>query len=263
MDGTDVFSDTRTWRRTQCFSIARSRVHREPAREPITRSRSSWASSTLQPGRRRGERTTDPGTACLRRRHIGTVPFRSFGPIIDITIRECSRTRRDHVGARAPVTGFKHPGARDVRALEPRPESLRLQGRSRQFDVGPQNWAYADRAANSPTSRSAELPLRTDPSRAPWRACRFFVRDARRAEQCGGGSRRTAGSAIRSRSCRTPRAADPEPGETGFFGNATTTPLARRSTTNPPIMVRVSSANAIYYLNRAMRTAACGFGSRA
>ena len=95
---------------------------------------------------------------------IATVPFRSFGPVIDIT----------DAGVLAPPFGsttalvLQYTGFHATQELQTfsqwnRAENLDdfLEGLAN-FDVGSQNWAYADTEGNLAYFASAEMPLRSD-----------------------------------------------------------------------------------------------------
>ena len=184
---------------------------------------------------------------------IGTVPFRSFGPIIDIT----------NPGVLAPpfgvtdalvlqYTGFHATGELETFALWNRAKDLDdFRAGLEKFDAGSQNWAYADRDGNLAYFASAEMPLRTDlESGGVVGLPPFFVRDGH------SGANNWVPDPAHSQGQAIPFAvlpADEMPHtinpENDFFVNANNDPAGTTLDNDPLNQVRTSNPGAIYYLN--------------
>lgn len=184
---------------------------------------------------------------------IGTVPFRSFGPIIDIT----------NPAVLAPPFGITTALVLQYTGLHATQElvTFSLWNRAANladfqqglefFDVGSQNWAYADRDGNLAYFTSAEMPLRTDLEQGAVAGLPpFFVRDG------ASGANNWIADPAHSQGQTIPFAVLPAEEmphtinpENGFFVNANNDPAGTTLDNDPLNQVRVSSANAIYYLN--------------
>ena len=246
MDVTDVFSDTLYVGTAAVLLDRRAGLHREPARHVPRRRDPAGRHLLLQPGRGLRERQPGPGHRPAARGHHdrhGAVP--ELRP--DHRHHESGRAGaavRRHDGARAPVHRLpRHPGARDLRALEPRrkPRPSSRMGLEF-FDVGSQNWAYADRAGNLAYFTSAEMPLRTDLEQgAVVGLPPFFVRDGMSgAEQLDRRPRATRRARrSRSRCCPRTRCRTRSIPENGFFVNANNDPAGTSLDNDPLNQVRV------------------------
>jgi penicillin amidase len=184
---------------------------------------------------------------------IGTVPFRSFGPIIDVA----------NPGVLAPpfgitdalvlqYTGFHATGELETFAAWNRAEDLDdFRAGLAKFDVGSQNWAYADRDGNLAYFTSAELPLRADLENGGVAGLPpFFVRDGR------SGLNNWVPDPAHSQGQTIPYAVLPQDEmphtvnpENDFFVNANNDPAGTSLDNDPLNQVRTSDPGAIYYLN--------------
>src|SRR5262245_38406609 len=184
---------------------------------------------------------------------IGTVPFRSFGPIIDV---ENPAVLAPPFGVTTALvlqyTGFHATQELATFSIWNRAANLaEFQQGLQFFDVGSQNWAYADRDGNLAYFTSAEMPLRTDLEQgAVVGVPPFFVRDGLSGannwiEDPAHSQGQTIPFAILPAD-EMPHTVNPE---NGFFVNANNDPAGTTLDNNPLNQVRVSSANAIYYLN--------------
>src|SRR5262245_2795075 len=184
---------------------------------------------------------------------IGTVPFRSFGPIIDI---ENPAVLAPPFGTTTALvlqyTGFHATQELVTFSIWNRAADLaEFQHGLEFFDVGSQNWAYADRDGNLAYFTSAEMPLRTDLEQGTVVGVPpYFVRDGL------SGANNWVADPAHSQGQTIPFAILPPDEmphtvnpENGFFVNANNDPAGTTLDNDPLNQVRVSSANAIYYLN--------------
>jgi penicillin amidase len=184
---------------------------------------------------------------------IGTVPFRSFGPIIDITNPAVLAPPFGTTQALVlQYTGFHATQELVTFATWNRAANLAdFEEGLASFDVGSQNWAYADREGNLAYFTSAELPLRSDLEQGSVTGVPpFFVRDGT------SGANNWVPDPAHSQGQTIPFAILPqdEMPQTvnpvnGFFVNANNDPAGTTLDNNPLNQVRPSTANAIYYLN--------------
>ena len=254
MDVTDVFSDRLYVAQPQCFAIGALACIESPP--------GTFHAVEIQQGVKYffnlvGDSVNDnlieatglPAEATT----IGTVPFRSFGPIIDITNPAVLASPFGVTDALVlQYTGFHATQELVTFSLWNRAKNLAdFAVGLASFDVGSQNWAYADRAGNLAYFASAELPLRTDLEQgAVVGLPPFFVRDGR------SGANNWIADAAHSQGQVIPFAILP-PAEmpqtvnptNGFFVNANNDPAGTTLDNDPLNQVRASSANAIYYLN--------------
>ncbi len=184
---------------------------------------------------------------------IATVPFRSFGPIIDVT--DPSVLAPPYGVTQALVlqyTGFHATQELVTFSLWNRAKNLNdFRDGLDSFDVGSQNWAYADLDGNLAYFSSAEMPLRTDLEQgAVVGLPPFFVRDGTSgANNWIPDDAHTQGQVIPFAIlpyAEMPQTVNPD---NGFFVNANNDPAGTTLDNDPLNQVRVSSANAIYYLN--------------
>ncbi len=184
---------------------------------------------------------------------IGTVEFRSFGPIIDITDPSVLAPPFGITTALVlQYTGFH--GTQELRTFAAWNRAANLddflEGLA-DFDAGSQNWAYADVDGNLAYFSSAELPLRTDLESGTVDGLPpYFVRDGT------SGNNNWIPDPARSQGQRIPyeilpyeempQTVNPE---NEFFVNANNDPAGTTLDNDPMNQVRVSNPNAIYYLN--------------
>jgi penicillin amidase len=119
------------------------------------------------------------------------------------------------------------------------------------FDVGSQNWAYADSHGNLAYFSSAENPLRKDlENGAPFGGLPpFFIRDGSGPANWVPDPARSQGQAIPFAILpfeEMPQTVNPE---NGFFVNANNDPAGTTLDNNPLNQVRPSKPTALYYLN--------------
>ena len=184
---------------------------------------------------------------------IATVPFRSFGPIIDITAPSVLVTGGKTTALVLQYTGFHATQELQAIQLLNRAQNLDdfLDGLEK-LDVGSQNWAYADVDGNLAHFTSAEMPLRTDleAGYVEKNVPPFFVRDGTSGENNWiEDSGRSQGQAIPFAVLpfeEMPQTTNPE---NDFFVNANNDPAGTTLDNNPLNQFRTSNSNAIYYLN--------------
>lgn len=180
-------------------------------------------------------------------------PFRSFGPIIDITNPAMLAPPFGSTQALVlQYTGFHATQELATFAIWNRAANLsEFEEGLERFDVGSQNWAYADRDGNLAYFTSAELPLRSDLEQGAVAGLPpFFVRDG------SSGANNWVPDPAHSQGQTIPFAVLPAEEmphtvnpENGFFVNANNDPAGTTLDNDPLNQVRVSSASAIYYLN--------------
>ncbi len=184
---------------------------------------------------------------------IATVPFRSFGPIIDISdpsVLEPPFGSTDVLTLQ--YTGFHATQELVTFALWNRAENLAdFEAGLEQFDVGSQNWAYADRDGNLAYFASAEMPLRSDLEQGTVVGLPpFFVRDGMSgANNWVPDPAQSQGQAIPFEilpAAEMPHTVNPA---NGFFVNANNDPAGTTLDNDALNQVRVSKPTAIYYLN--------------
>jgi penicillin amidase len=185
---------------------------------------------------------------------IATVPFRSFGPVIDIADPSVLQPPFGITDALVlQYTGFHATQELQTFSIWNRAQNLSqfLDGLAK-FDVGSQNWAYADVDGNLAYFTSAELPLRTDlESGAVFGLPPYFVRDG-----LSGLNNWVANPAPPPDQAipyqilpfaEMPQALNPT---NGFFVNANNDPAGTTLDNDPLNQTRPSKPGAIYYLNR-------------
>ncbi|MGH0029025.1 MAG: penicillin acylase family protein [Myxococcota bacterium] len=184
---------------------------------------------------------------------IGTVPFRSFGPVIDIT----------DTSVLAPPFGIttalvlQYTGFHATQELQ----TFSIWNRARDlddfltglelFDVGSQNWAYADTDGNLAYFSSAEMPLRSDLEGGGVTGLPpFFVREGTSgANNWIADPARTQGQTIPYAvlpADEMPHTVNPE---NDFFVNANNDPAGTTLDNDPLNQTRTGNPGAIYYLN--------------
>jgi penicillin amidase len=184
---------------------------------------------------------------------IGTVEFRSFGPIIDITDPSVLEPPFGITTALVlQYTGFHATQELRTFAKWNRASNLAefLDGLA-DFDVGSQNWAYADVDGNLAYFSSAEMPLRSDLEQGTVAGLPpFFVRSGI------SGDNNWIPDPGQSQGQRIPfeilpfeempQTLNPE---NDFFVNANNDPAGTTLDNDPLNQFRVGNPNAIYYLN--------------
>lgn len=188
----------------------------------------------------------------LDRSLILTVPFRSFGPIVD------ADDPGFFVGA-VPETnvlvlqyaGFHGTGEVQTFLRWARARNLAefREGLSH-FDVGSQNWGYADSDGNLAYFASAELPLRRDLEEGAVAGLPpFFVRDGSGPSNWVPDPARTQGQSIPFAvlpDAEMPQTVNPA---SGFFVNANNDPAGTSLDNDVLNQRRPGKPSAIYYLN--------------
>lgn len=186
---------------------------------------------------------------------IFTVPFRSFGPIVDVddigVLLGTSPETETHVLV-LQFTGFH--ATREVqtfRAWNKAQDLDEFREGLRSFDFGSQNWAYADKEGNLAYFASAENPLRTDlESGQVVGLPPYVIRDGE------SGQNNWVPDPGRSQGQSIPFAVLPEDEmpqainpANGFFANANNDPAGTTLDNDPLNQRRPGNPNAIYYLN--------------
>jgi len=181
-----------------------------------------------------------------------TVPFRSFGPIVDVDDPSffTGGVADTHVLV-LQYTGFHATGEVQTFLRFARARNLaQFQEGLSHFDVGSQNWAYADADGNLAYFTSAELPLRKDlENGAVVGLPPFFVRDGSGPNNWVPDPAHSQGQAIPFAVLPTeemPHAVNPK---NGFFVNANNDPAGTSLDNDPLNQHRPSKPSAIYYLS--------------
>lgn len=183
---------------------------------------------------------------------IATVPFRSFGPILDITDPTVIVK-----GGTTPALVLQYTGFHATRELWAFSAWNRAQNLDefvaglQDFDVGSQNFAYADAVGNLAYFASAENPLRRDlENGVPVGLPPYFIRDGSGSSNWVPDPAHSQGQAIPFAILpfvEMPQTVNPK---NGFFVNANNDPAGVSIDNNPLNQVRPSKPTAIYYLNR-------------
>lgn len=184
---------------------------------------------------------------------IATVPFRSFGPIIDIADTSVLAPPFGTTDALVlQYTGLHATGEIETFSIWNRAANLaEFVAGLEKFDAGSQNWAYADVDGNLAYFSSAELPLRTDlENGAVVGLPPFFVRDGASGDNNWlPDPAHSQGQAIPFEvlpADEMPHTVNPE---NGFFVNANNDPAGTSLDNDPLNQLRTSNPGAIYYLN--------------
>ncbi len=188
-----------------------------------------------------------------------TVPFRSFGPVIDIDDAQpvLDALFGGPAGAETRVRVLQYVGFHATREVE----TFKIWARARnlddfreglrRFDFGSQNWSYADAEGHLAIFTSGELPLRRDLEAGDLETCNppFFVRD-------GSGPCNWVPDPARSQGQTIPFAVLPEDEmpqvvdpPAGFVVNANNDPAGVSLDNDPLNQRRPGNPDAIYYLN--------------
>jgi penicillin amidase len=183
---------------------------------------------------------------------VATVPFRSFGPVIDIADPGVIGSGGITDALVLQYTGFHATQELQTFALWNRAKNLDdFREGLEHFDVGSQNWAYADVEGNLAYFASAEMPLRRDlESGSVSGLPPFFVREG------VSGDNNWVPDPARSQGQTIPYAILPSEEmpqtvnpENDFFVNANNDPAGTTLDNDPLNQARTSNPNAIYYLN--------------
>jgi len=187
----------------------------------------------------------------LEQRIIATVPFRSFGPILDIGDPSVVEGGGVTTALVLQFTGFHATRELSAFAKWNRAQDLDgfLDGLA-DFDFGSQNWAYADSDGNLAYFASAELPLRADlENGAVVGYPPYVIRD-------GSGPNNWVPDPAHSQGQSIPFAVLPDDEmphtvnpPNGFFVNANNDPAGTTLDNDPLNQFRPSKPSAIYYLN--------------
>jgi len=182
---------------------------------------------------------------------IATVPFRSFGPILDITDPSVIVGGGTTTALVLQFTGFH--ATRELSAFSAwnRAQNLtEFVAGLQDFDFGSQNFAYADDQGNLAYFASAENPLRKDLEDGGVTGLPpYFIRDGSGPNNWVPDPLQTQGQAIPYAVlpfAEMPQTVNPE---NGFFVNANNDPAGVSLDNNPLNQVRPSKPTAIYYLN--------------
>jgi len=191
---------------------------------------------------------SDPGAISF------TVPFRSFGPIVDvddISIFLGGATTETHA-ITLQYTGFHATGELRTFRLWNRARNLAdFRTGLEQFDAGSQNWAYADSDGHLGYFSSSELPLRADLEAGHVAGLPpFMIRDGESGEDNWiPDPARSQGQAIPFAVlpyAEMPQALDPP---NGFFANANNDPAGTSLDNDALNQRRIGKPDAIYYLS--------------
>jgi penicillin amidase len=182
---------------------------------------------------------------------IATVPFRSFGPILDITDPSVIVGGGTTTALVLQFTGFH--ATRELSAFSAwnRAQNLtEFVAALQDFDFGSQNFAYADDQGNLAYFASAENPLRKDLEDGGVTGLPpYFIRDGSGPNNWVPDPAQSQGQAIPYAVLpfdEMPQTVNPE---NGFFVNANNDPAGVSLDNNPLNQVRPSKPTAIYYLN--------------
>ncbi|MEM7410396.1 MAG: penicillin acylase family protein [Myxococcota bacterium] len=184
---------------------------------------------------------------------IATVPFRSFGPVLDITDPSVLQPPFGTTEVLVlQYTGFHATQELQTFVAWNRASNLaEFVAALQDFDVGSQNWAYADVDGNLAYYASAEMPLRSDLEQGVVAGVPpYIVRDGMSgANNWVPDPARSQGQAIPFAILpfdEMPQTLNPE---NEFFVNANNDPAGTTLDNDPLNQVRTSNPNAIYYLN--------------
>jgi penicillin amidase len=180
-----------------------------------------------------------------------TVPFRSFGPVLDIDDPGVILTGGITNALVLQYTGFHATQELQTFAFWNRAKNLtEFRDALANFDVGSQNWAYADVDGNLAYFSSAEMPLRRDLEQGTIDGLPpFFIRNGLGPNNWIPDLAHSQGQAIPFKILpfdEMPQTVNPE---NDFFVNANNDPAGTTLDNNPLNQVRTSNPNAIYYLN--------------
>jgi penicillin G amidase len=170
------------------------------------------------------------------------VPRRNNGPLLELDLAEGTALSVQY-------TGFSGTRELDTFLTWSRAEDLGdFRKGLETFDVGSQNWAYADRDGNLAYFTSAEIPIREDLQAGTVRGLPpFLVRDGTGGNEWLGVQRRQPGQAVPYEvlpASEMPHVVNPP---AGFFVNANNDPAGTTLDNDPLNQLRPGGG--IYYLN--------------
>jgi penicillin amidase len=249
MDVSDIFSDTLKVGLPECFAIGSlACIESEGVNHPVEIEFATYLVNVI------GDSVDDNLVVAAlppEQTTIATVPFRSFGPILDIEDPSVIGSGGVTTALTLQYTGFH--ATRELLAFQKwnRARNLTeyLDGLA-DFDVGSQNWAYADVDGNLAYFSSAENPLRKDLELGTVVGLPpYFIRDGSGPNNWVPDPARSQGQAIPFDIipfAEMPQTVNPV---NGFFVNANNDPAGTTLDNNPLNQVRPSKPTAIYYLN--------------
>lgn len=251
MDVSDVFADTLVVDPfgtcasvgSQACIVSAGAVHRVELETPVVYRANIFPNGQTD--------TVFPVPVPAENRIIATVPFRSFGPVLAITDPSVLVTGGSTTALVLQYTGFH--ATRELVTFQAWNRASNLaefvEG-LQDFDVGSQNWAYADVEGNLAYFTSAELPLRADLEQGVVAGSPpFFVRDGSGPANWIPDPARSQGQAIPFAVLpfdEMPQTVNPP---NGFFVNANNDPAGTTLDNDPLNQTRLSNPSAIYYLN--------------
>ena len=249
MDVSDIFSDTLKVGLPECSLIGSlACIESEGAHHAVVLAFPTYLFNVI------GDGIPDnlvPATLPPDQSIIATVPFRSFGPILDVDDPSVLVTGGVTTALTLQYTGFH--ATRELSAFQAwnRAQNLSdfLDGLA-DFDVGSQNWAYTDVDGNLAYFTSAENPLRKDLELGMVDGLPpFFIRDGSGANNWVPDPAHSQGQAIPFDIIpfsEMPHTINPV---NGFFVNANNDPAGTSLDNDPLNQARPSKPTAIYYLN--------------
>jgi penicillin amidase len=249
MDVSDIFQDHLEVYTLNCFLInAYACIQSEGVFHPVDVEIATYLYNKI--GDSIPDNLEDSGLP-LEQRVIATVPFRSFGPVIDIGDPSVIEGGGVTTALVLQFTGFH--ATRELTAFSKwdRAQDLDdfLDGLA-DFDFGSQNWAYADSDGNLAYFSSAELPLRADlENGAVVGVPPFLIRDGSGPDNWVPDPTHAQGQSIPFAVLpddEMPHTVNPS---NGFFVNANNDPAGTTLDNDPLNQYRPSKPSAIYYLN--------------
>jgi penicillin amidase len=249
MDVSDIFSDTLKVGLPECIAVGSPAcIESEGVHHPVVIESATYLFNVI------GDSIPDNLVVAPLppdQTTIATVPFRSFGPILDIEDPSVIATGGVTTALTLQYTGFH--ATRELSAFQKwnraRNLSEFLDGLA-DFDVGSQNWAYADVDGNLAYFSSAENPLRKDLELGTVTGLPpYFIRDGSGPNNWVPDPAHSQGQAIPFDIipfAEMPQTVNPA---NGFFVNANNDPAGTTLDNNPLNQVRPSKPTAIYYLN--------------
>jgi len=249
MDVSDVFNDTLKVGLPECTAIgAFACIESEGVHHAVTIEFPTYRYNVV------GDSIPDNlvvASVPLDQSAVLTVAFRSFGPILDVDDPSVFFNGGVTTALTLQYTGFH--ATRELSAFQTwnRARNLsQFMAGLADFDVGSQNWAYADVKGNLAYFTSAENPLRKDLEQGTVAGLPpYFIRDGSGPNNWVPDPAHSQGQAIPFQIlpfAEMPQTVNPA---NGFFVNANNDPAGTTLDNNPLNQVRPSKPSAIYYLN--------------
>ena len=249
MDVSDIFSDTLKVGLPDCFAIgALACIESDGVHHAVTIEAAVYRYNIV------GDSIPDNLVVAALppdQSTIATVAFRSFGPILDIDDPGVVANGGITTALTLQYTGFH--ATRELSAFQIWNRARNLSDFHKglaDFDVGSQNWAYADVDGNLAYFSSAENPLRKDLEQGTVIGLPpYFIRDGSGPNNWVPDPARSQGQAIPFDIIpysEMPQTVNPA---NGFFVNANNDPAGTTLDNNPLNQARPSKPSAIYYLN--------------